>query len=151
MMLGLFLDQIWPWWLMGPGWNWSVPIHPSIQQNFSRISSSVLGICQYPSLRYQNQYWDGKKLNRCISSWKSEEAAGRKRGGEKIVKECTGNKNCPSPVMCILLMSVTYSTHMDISAVVKRWCDVHMTTGGFQLYFLLRIPVAVKIGKTLNS
>ena len=39
-------------------------------------------------------------------------------------RECTGKK--PSLVLCILFMSVTYSTHKDIKTVMKFWHDVHM-------------------------
>lgn len=50
-------------------------------------------------------------------------------------KSAQGNKTCPSPIVCIPLMSVTNSTH-DIETVVKRWYDVDMTVcRSFQVRF----------------
>lgn len=36
-------------------------------------------------------------------------------------------RNCPSPVVCALSMSVSYSTHTDVTNVVKRCYDVQTT------------------------
>ena len=45
--------------------------------------------------------------------------------GEKV-KESLQARNSPSPVVCILLMSVTYSTHTNVKPVVHRY-DLDMT------------------------
>ena len=55
---------------------------------------------------------------------------------------------CPSPVVCVLCMAVTYSTHTDIKPVVKCWYDVLMTFSG---RFLPRFArVTVEMGKNQN-
>ena len=62
---------------------------------------------------------------------------GRTRGseGEKVKvkeRECA----CPSSGVCILFMSVTYSTLTNIKTVVKCLYDIHrLATGRFQLNF----------------
>lgn len=40
-------------------------------------------------------------------------------------RECTGKT--PSLLLCVLFMTMTYSTHTDIKIVTKFWHDVHMT------------------------
>lgn len=42
-------------------------------------------------------------------------------------KQNTQGKNCPSPVVCISFMSVTYSTHTDNKTGVKCQHEVHTT------------------------
>ena len=48
-----------------------------------------------------------------------------KVGGEKRERE--GEKEHCSTVVCIILMSVTYSTDTDVKTVVRRSCDIDVT------------------------
>lgn len=45
--------------------------------------------------------------------------------GEK--EKSAQEKNCPSPFVCILFMSVPYPTDTVIKTVVKRWYNVDTT------------------------
>lgn len=57
--------------------------------------------------------------------------------------EYTGEKKCFSPVVRILLMSVTYSTVTDIKTVVKRCYDVRMTV--YRSFSSLYLPRTVQV------
>ena len=46
-------------------------------------------------------------------------------GGREIIS--VHERNCPSRVVCILFMSVTYSTDTDIKTVVKYCHEVDVT------------------------
>lgn len=68
---------------------------------------------------------------------------GVREGGMEGKIEYTGEKKCFSPVVRILLMSVTYSTVTDIKTVVKRCYDVRMTV--YRSFSSLYLPRTVQV------
>ena len=59
--------------------------------------------------------------------WEREKVGGVKKGKEGGKEKKNEKNNSPSHAVCILFMTVTYSTDTDIKTVVIHCYDVNMT------------------------